>query len=103
MKKFWKYSPSPKSIFCGIVIGVIIGTAISTSASDKNVPSAPKEVKLEHVYHLACEFEAESYEPSEVVGGVKFPMLCGCSEIKGTCGNEVIKYTLPDSYFKDEE
>lgn len=45
----------------------------------------PKFVVLEHIYHLPCGFEAESYEPAEMIDGMKFPMECGCSEIKGTC------------------
>lgn len=89
----------PTALVCGLAGGLIVGMFIFQPKPDAPVP---KEVPLEHVYHLPCRFEAESYEPSEVIDGIKFPMTCGCSEIKGTCFNrEVVQYVLPDSYFKE--
>ena len=95
-----KFKFYPIALLSGIAVGAVFCMAVF---QPKPKPTAPKEVKLEHVYHLPCRFEAESYEPAEFHDGMKFPMSCGCSEIKGTCGRStVIEYTLPDSYFKEE-
>ena len=90
----------PIALLCCLAGGATAGMFVFQPSPGAPVP---KEVELKHVYHLPCRFEAESYEPSEVIDGIKFPMTCGCSELKGTCHNHVEeKLTLPDSYFKEE-
>lgn len=85
-----------------IVFGVLVAASL-VAFEPKAAPPVPKEVKLDGMIHLPCGFEAESYEPAEVVDGIRYPMTCGCSELKGTCfQKKEIKYTLPDSYFKEE-
>lgn len=91
-------------IYSGLAVAIIGIAGCMVIFEPKAAPPERKEVELKHIYHLPCGFEAESYEPSEFHNGIKFPMTCGCSELKGTCFSHVEeKYTLPDWYFKEEK
>lgn len=84
-----------------VLAGFISSITLCVGAVFQPLPQGPGEPKyvVLHPIHLPCGFEAESYTPSEVLGDTKFPMVCGCSEIKGTCfeQNETV-YT----YGKDD-
>jgi len=92
MKNRFKFYPS--ALIIGVLGGLIVGMF---AFQPEPKASVPKDVPLEHVYHLPCRFEAEGYEPSTTINGMRIPMICGCSELKGTCHQtREIKYAMPE-------
>lgn len=72
-----------KTFMCGVAVMLVSGMVVFQPK-----PDAPEATYVElHPIHMACGFESESYEPSEYKDGIKWPMSCGCSELKGTCFN----------------
>lgn len=91
-------------IYSGLAVAFVVVAASMVIFEPKAAPPERKEVELKDVYHLPCGFEAESYEPAQFIDGIRYPMECGCSELKGTCFRQKEeKYTLPDWYFKEEQ